>query len=316
MWSPPKRTTDRPLWTTLSACLTRPPPCAWKCVCVCLNFTNSVQTVSHWLPFGHTVAYVRICVPTYKWEREVTSVKMPSGSSETSLPWRDLRSDGERKWQRRKISTHTYFIVREEKTLWVSRLTENSIATVFIANKSSESHSKQKKQNVCSFQLECEDFLFSPDTLLNIFGFWIKMSNFKMLLWETDQHFFPTLYNLNVESNNQPIYLSWKINDSFSPRRYSLFFRQLKPGKTGKLQRSISVLCWHSKWVVGGLYFWLSLVQLAKMWGSVGLENAGVKFLCVSGWQGQQGYRGWGAGDGGRCVCADEQVYLRACICT
>lgn len=44
----------------------------------------------------------------------------------------------------------------------------------------------------------------------------------------------------------------------------------------------------------GGLYFWLGLVQLAKTWGSVSLEKTGVKFLCASGWQGQQVYRGRG----------------------
>lgn len=67
-------------------------------------------------------------------------------------------------------------------------------------------------------------------------------------------------------------------------------FGQLKPEITGRMLRSVSVLCW----VVGGLYFWLSLVQLAKMWGSVSLEKTGVKFLCASGWQGQQVYRGRG----------------------
>lgn len=34
------------------------------------------------------------CATTYKWESEVTSLKMPSGSSEISLPCRDLREEG------------------------------------------------------------------------------------------------------------------------------------------------------------------------------------------------------------------------------
>lgn len=33
----------------------------------------------------------KLGVHTYKWESEVTSLKMPSGSSEISLPWRDLQ---------------------------------------------------------------------------------------------------------------------------------------------------------------------------------------------------------------------------------
>lgn len=43
-----------------------------------------------------------------------------------------------------------------------------------------------------------------------------------------------------------------------------------------------------------GWYFWLNLVQLAKMRGSVSLEKTSVKFLCVSGWQGQQVHQGRG----------------------
>ena len=53
--------------------------------------------VSHGLPSGHTVVCVCVCVYTYKWESEATSLKMPSGSSEISLPWRDLRGGQEKR---------------------------------------------------------------------------------------------------------------------------------------------------------------------------------------------------------------------------
>lgn len=62
--------------------------------------------MSHGLPLGHKV--VCVCITTYKWESEVTSLKMPSGSSEISLPWRDLREEEDDK-KRRKLMTMNLF---------------------------------------------------------------------------------------------------------------------------------------------------------------------------------------------------------------
>lgn len=45
---------------------------------------------------------IQLCVTTYKWESEDTSLKMPSGSSEISLPWRDLKGEGEGEDKKRK----------------------------------------------------------------------------------------------------------------------------------------------------------------------------------------------------------------------
>lgn len=47
------------------------------------------------LPHSICVCCVHVC--TYRWDSEATSLKMPSGSSEISLPWRDLRGKRGRK---------------------------------------------------------------------------------------------------------------------------------------------------------------------------------------------------------------------------
>lgn len=87
------------------------PLCASQCVRVrvrtCVQNTQTrwyVQMISHGLP---SEAYSCVCVCTYKWESEATSLKMPSGSSEISLPWRDLREGQEkRKWMTVNIFQH------------------------------------------------------------------------------------------------------------------------------------------------------------------------------------------------------------------
>lgn len=67
--SPPKWTTGGPVWDGVQA--------------------KTVAAASAAAGGGGGVTRVA----TYKWESEVTSLKMPSGSSEMSLPWRDLRGE-------------------------------------------------------------------------------------------------------------------------------------------------------------------------------------------------------------------------------
>lgn len=77
---------------------------------------------------------LQLCVTTYKWESEDTSLKMPSGSSEISLPWRDLKGEGEGEDKKRKYmktSEHRKKIILLEQSskedLLIGQLPENQL---------------------------------------------------------------------------------------------------------------------------------------------------------------------------------------------
>lgn len=77
---------------------------------------------------------IQLCVTTYKWESEDTSLKMPSGSSEISLPWRDLKGEGEGEDKKRKYmktSEHRKKIILLEQSskedLLIGQLPENQL---------------------------------------------------------------------------------------------------------------------------------------------------------------------------------------------
>lgn len=74
----------------------------WPDLCVyalnvCVDLASSV--VSAECCIGCRRQQKVVCVVTYKWESEVTSLKIPSGSSEISLPWRDLERRWWKKWR-------------------------------------------------------------------------------------------------------------------------------------------------------------------------------------------------------------------------
>lgn len=72
----------------------------------------------------------QLCVTTYKWESEDTSLKMPSGSSEISLPWRDLKGEGEGEDKKRKYmktSEHRKKIILLEQSSKEDLLIENQL---------------------------------------------------------------------------------------------------------------------------------------------------------------------------------------------
>lgn len=89
-----------------------------------------MATISYGLPLGHEVVRVCMwwwwrggrgrCVTTYKWESEVTSLKMPSGSSEISLPWRDLRGEGWRGRQKKRSYDHKHVSVGKILHFWTT----------------------------------------------------------------------------------------------------------------------------------------------------------------------------------------------------
>lgn len=77
---------------------------------------------------------IQLCVTTYKWESEDTSLKMPSGSSEISLPWRDLKGEGKGEDKKRKYmktSEHRKKIILLEQSskedLLIGQLPENQL---------------------------------------------------------------------------------------------------------------------------------------------------------------------------------------------